>query len=118
MKAKIQEKPLPHELPKPPKVAFDKFGSEQGEHVRRNHTQPQMPFDSFGRSQSSGFSEIRGLPEFQERIGMAAGSVPETYLEGRVPLQLDRVPERGVTGGGTPHSPARAGQVSWRLPGS
>jgi hypothetical protein len=30
----------------------------------------------------------------------------------------DRVPERGVTGGGTPHSPARAGQVSWRLPGS
>jgi transcriptional regulator with GAF, ATPase, and Fis domain len=26
----------------------------------------------------------------------------------------DRVPERGVAGGGTPRSPARAGQVSWR----
>jgi hypothetical protein len=28
----------------------------------------------------------------------------------------DRVPERGVTGGGAPRSPARAGLVSWRLP--
>ena len=29
---------------------------------------------------------------------------------------FDRVPWRGVTGGGTPRSPAWAGQVSWRLP--
>jgi hypothetical protein len=26
----------------------------------------------------------------------------------------DRVPRRGVTGGGAPRSPAGAGQVSWR----
>ncbi|WP_407146294.1 YdaS family helix-turn-helix protein [Bradyrhizobium sp. ORS 86] len=31
-----------------------------------------------------------------------------------VPAEFDRVPERGVTGGGTPRSPARAGLVSWR----
>jgi hypothetical protein len=27
---------------------------------------------------------------------------------------VDRVPKSGVTGGGTPRSPARAGLVSWR----
>ncbi|WFU80322.1 hypothetical protein QA645_38470 [Bradyrhizobium sp. CIAT3101] len=30
--------------------------------------------------------------------------------------QSDRVPLRGVAGGGRPRSPARAGQVSWRSP--
>ena len=29
---------------------------------------------------------------------------------------VERVPRRGVTGGVAPRSPARAGQVSWRLP--
>lgn len=30
----------------------------------------------------------------------------------------DRVPGRGVAGGGSPRSPAWAGSVRWRLPGS
>lgn len=37
--------------------------------------------------------------------------IPERSQFARVP---DRVPKRGVTGGGTPRSPARAGLVSWR----
>ena len=36
-----------------------------------------------------------------------------------IPVQAhDRVPWRGVAGGGSPRSPAWAGSVSWRLPGS
>jgi hypothetical protein len=94
LKAKIQEKPIPHELSKRLKGPFGGFGSGQGEHVCRNQAQPEKPFDSFGSSQGMGFSEIggspAGLPELQERIGMAAGSVPERYLDTWARLQCQR----------------------------
>ncbi len=36
LKAKIQEKPIPQELPKLSKPPFGSFGSDQGRHVCRN----------------------------------------------------------------------------------
>jgi hypothetical protein len=54
----------------------------------------EKPFDTFGSGQGRGFSEnggvSAGLPELQERIGMAAGSVPERYLDTWAWLQCQR----------------------------
>jgi hypothetical protein len=89
LKAKIQEKPKPHELSKLPKAPFDSFDSDRGRHICPNRPQHEKPFDSFGSDKGKGFSDNEGLPaELQERIGMAAGSVPERYLDAWARLQV------------------------------
>jgi len=94
LKAKIQEKPIAHKLSKLLKAPFDSFGSDRSSHVCPNQARCEKPFDSFGSGQGRGFSEnggvSAGLPEPQERIGMAAGSVPECYLEAWARLQCQR----------------------------
>ena len=51
------------------------------------------------------------------RVGSQSNDVQPTYVLMAIHFrEEDRVPERGVARGGAPHSPARAGLVSWRLP--
>ncbi len=45
-----------------------------------------------------------------------AKALLRTYTEALFLCLADRVPLRGVAGGGSPRSPARAGPVSWRSP--
>jgi hypothetical protein len=74
----------------------------------------------FRLNKKEAFSSIPNLkPETVRRYVADAGRlgfVETVKSKGKVYLQ-DRVPDRGVAGGGTPRSPARAGQVSWRSPG-
>ena len=60
----------------------------------------------------------RGETEIDDHDPLLA-AVPEKIADWVVTLnEWDRVPGRGVAGGGSPRSPAWAGSVSWRLPGS
>ena len=64
LKAKIQEKPIPQELPKLSKPPFDSFGSDPGRHVS-GIDRPAEPVEA----------------ELEERKGLAKDSVPERYLD-------------------------------------
>lgn len=58
---------------------------------------------------------LAGAAAFASRCAVRAKLL--AYLTPQYTYNMDRVPWRGVTGGGTPRSPACAGQVSWRLAG-
>ncbi len=67
---------------------------------------------------------VRMLPHLPAALGALVGLIWLTMRFRPVALRSiigtalsrDRVPGRGVAGGGAPRSPAWAGQVSWRLP--
>jgi hypothetical protein len=72
LKAKIGQKSIPYELPKLPKGGFDSFGSDLGRGSSRNDGLPD-PDET----------------EIEERMGIAANSVSEPYLDafGRLQCQ-------------------------------
>ena len=74
LKAKIGQKPIPYELPKLPKGGFDSFDSELGRGFPRTDGLPN-PYE----------------PEIDERMGMAAESVPEPYLDAFARLQCQKL---------------------------
>jgi hypothetical protein len=43
LKAKLQEKSLPQELPKAPKGGFDSFGSDPGRHISQTEGSADQP---------------------------------------------------------------------------
>jgi hypothetical protein len=71
LKAKIQEKPKPHELSKLPKATFDSFGSDRGRRVFGFDKRPEPD-----------------PAEFEERKAMASDSVPERYVDAWARFQL------------------------------
>jgi hypothetical protein len=74
LKAKIGQKPIPYELPKLPKGGFDSFDSYPGRGFPRNDGPP-------------GPDEA----EIEERKGMAAGRVPEPYLDAFARLKCQKL---------------------------
>jgi hypothetical protein len=61
----------------------------------------------------NGTTPPRALSKPKASKGATAADQPAA-IRGPIDKPVDRVALRGVAGGGTPRSPARAGQISWR----
>ena len=69
-----------------------------------------MPVRAFGTFTQ----DLHDLADWFKACGVTSVAMESSY--GSLLDPGDRVPWRGVAGGGAPRSPARAGQVSWRSP--
>jgi hypothetical protein len=77
------------------------------------NTGTQMPINRLLKDSKLGAEEIARL---NAAYSYALRELSMVDRNDPLTEEMDRVPECGVAGGGTPRSPARAGPVSWRSP--